>query len=65
MIMPVFCMSIFTLLKVTKVCSVLPLRLNMSEFLNIIFVIVETKGCELVTQNLPQSRILKQKKKKK
>lgn len=53
-----FLYVIFTLLKVTKVCSVSPLRLNTSDFLNI-FILVETKGCVLVSQNLPQSLILK------
>jgi hypothetical protein len=57
--MPVFCMSIFTLLNVTKVCSALPLRLSLSDFWNSIFVTVEPKGCELVSQILPQSLILK------
>lgn len=57
--MPVFCMSMFALLKVTKVCSLLPLRLSMKDFWNDIFIIVEPKGFELVSQNLPQSLILK------
>jgi hypothetical protein len=56
--MSVFCMSMFTPLKVTKVCSVLPLRFGLSDFWNI-FVTVEPKGCELVSQNLLQSLILK------
>jgi len=48
----------FTLLKVSKVCSVLPLWLSLSDFWNI-FVTVEPKVCELVSQNLLQSLILK------